>query len=80
VPRYRTFQYRKCLGALHDGSQEDEHDREIGIQSLTSKWQACASGCERRDCAFDDQMGRTDSREVDKWWRVVMLRRTLNDD
>jgi hypothetical protein len=33
IPRYRTFQYRKCLGVLHDGSQEGEHDREIRIQS-----------------------------------------------
>jgi hypothetical protein len=33
VPRYRTFQYRKWLGVLRDGSQEGEHDREMGIQS-----------------------------------------------
>jgi hypothetical protein len=33
VPRYRTLQYRKCLGVLRDDSQEGGHDREIGIQS-----------------------------------------------
>jgi hypothetical protein len=26
VPRYRTLQYRKCLGVLRDDSQEGEHE------------------------------------------------------
>jgi hypothetical protein len=39
MPRYGTFQCQKCLSVLRDCSQEGEHDREIGIQSRTSKRQ-----------------------------------------
>jgi len=33
VPKYRSFQYRKCLGVLRDSSQKGEYDREIRIES-----------------------------------------------
>jgi hypothetical protein len=38
---------------------------------------SCGSGCERHDCALNDQMGRVDSREVENGWRVAMLQRTI---
>jgi hypothetical protein len=46
------------------------------MRNAFKKGEAWASGCEHHDRALHDQMGRTDSGEVEDGWRGVMPQRT----